>query len=86
MLYILINENNERRQNMSELGFKKLYAQIDMLSYSERIRLLDKIVQTLHTPAKSPKKESSDFSAAFGLWKDRDINIEEIRAKAWGRG
>ena len=63
---------------MSELGFKKLYAQIDMLSYSERIRLLDKIVQTLHAPAKSPKKESSDFSAAFGLWKDRNINIEEI--------
>ena len=71
---------------MSELGFKKLYAQIDMLSYSERIRLLDKIVQTLHAPVKSPKKESSDFSAAFGLWKDRDISIEEIRAKAWGRG
>ncbi|WP_296855777.1 hypothetical protein [Treponema sp.] len=46
---------------MSELGFKKLYAQIDMLSYSERIRLLDKIVQTLHAPAKSPRKETSDF-------------------------
>ena len=70
---------------MSELGFKKLYAQIDMLSYAERIRLLGRIVQTLHAPVKTRKKESSDFATAFGLWKDRDVSIEQIRAKAWGR-
>ena len=70
---------------MSELGFKKLYAQIDMLSYAERIRLLGRIVQTLNVPVKTRKKESSDFTAAFGLWKGRDISIKEIRAKAWGR-
>ncbi len=70
---------------MTELAFKQLSAQIDMLSYAERIRLLDKIVQTLHYPVKHPKKESSEFNAAFGLWKNRDISVEEIRAKAWGR-
>ena len=70
---------------MTELAFKKLSSQIDMLSYAERIKLLDKIVQTLHTPIKIQRKESSNFDAAFGLWKDRDISIEEIRAKAWGR-
>ncbi|WP_294430622.1 hypothetical protein [uncultured Treponema sp.] len=70
---------------MSELAFKQLSSQIDMLSYAERIMLLDKIVKTLHAPVKSPKKESSDFDAAFGLWKDREISIEDIRAKAWGR-
>ena len=70
---------------MSEFAFKQLSDKVEMLSYAERIRLLDKIVQTLHVPAKMPKKESSDFNAAFGLWKDRDITGKEIRAKAWGR-
>ena len=70
---------------MSEIAFKQLLAQVEMLSYAEKIRLLDKIVQTLHTSVKNHKKESSDFKAAFGLWKDRNISIEEIRTKAWGR-
>ena len=30
---------------MSELAFEQLSAQVDMLSYTERIRLLDKIVR-----------------------------------------
>jgi hypothetical protein len=70
---------------MSESGMNKLYSQIDMLSYSERICLLGKIIQSLHTPSKTVKTQSSDFSAAFGLWKDRDISVEEIRSKAWSR-
>ncbi|UTY32410.1 hypothetical protein [Treponema putidum] len=70
---------------MSELAFKQLSAQVDMLSYAERIKLLDKIVRTLHTPIKTHKREFSDFNSAFGLWKDRPLSIEEIRCKAWGR-
>ncbi len=70
---------------MSELGIEELYDQIDMLSYFERLRLLDKVIQTLHTPEKNTKKVSSDFSAAFGLWRDRDVSLEDIRSKAWGR-
>ena len=69
---------------MSELVFKKLSGQIDMLSYAEKIKLLDKIVRTLHTPVKTHKREFSDFNAAFGLWKDRPLSVEEIRTKAWG--
>ena len=70
---------------MSELVFKKLSGQIDMLSYAEKIKLLDKIIRTLHTPVKTHKREFSDFNAAFGLWKDRPLSVEEIRTKAWGR-
>ncbi|MGI5173886.1 hypothetical protein H0R92_09850 [Treponema sp. OMZ 840] len=70
---------------MSEQAFKQLSEQVDMLSYAERIRLLDKIVKTLHTPVKTHKREASDFNAAFGLWKDRDISVEGIRTKAWER-
>ena len=70
---------------MPKLVFEQLVAQVDMLSYSERIRLLDKIVQTLHTPAKVHKRDASDFGAAFGLWKDMDISVAEIRIKSWER-
>lgn len=70
---------------MSELVFKQVSAQVDMLSYAERIKLLDKIVRTLHTPVKTHKKAFSDFNTAFGLWKDRSLSVEEIRSKAWGR-
>lgn len=70
---------------MSELAFKQLSTQVDMLSYTEKIRLLDKIVKTLHRPVKTHKREFSDFNAAFGLWKDRPLSVEEIRTKAWGR-
>ena len=70
---------------MSELVFKKLSGQIDMLSYAEKIKLLDKIVRTLHTPVKTHKREFSDFNAAFGLWKDRPLSVDEIRTKAWRR-
>ena len=68
---------------MSTIPFEQLSAQVDMLSYTERIRLLNKIVQTLHTPIKIHKREAPDFDAAFGLWKDRDISVQEIRTKAW---
>ncbi len=71
---------------MSEYSFNLISSQIDMLSYSERVRLLDKIVRTLHVPAaRSVQKNGTDFSAAFGLWKDREISVESIRANAWER-
>ena len=56
-----------------------------MLSYTEKIKLLDKIVRTLHRPVKTHKREFSDFNAVFGLWKDRHLSVEEIRSKSWGR-
>lgn len=31
------------------------------------------------------KKIRAFFAAAFGLWKNRDVSIEQIRAKAWSR-
>ncbi|EDP72989.1 hypothetical protein [Hydrogenivirga sp. 128-5-R1-1] len=31
------------------------------------------------------KKGRPDFESVFGIWKDRDITIENIRKKAWGR-
>ena len=30
-------------------------------------------------------KGKPDFKSVFGIWKDRDITLENIRKKAWGR-
>lgn len=57
-----------------------------MLSYTERVMLLDKIVSTLRSPfTATVQKKKAETEAAFGLWKDRDITVETIRQKAWGR-
>lgn len=57
-----------------------------MLSYTERVMLLDKIVSTLRSPfTVTVQKKKAETEAAFGLWKDRDITVETIRQKAWGR-
>ena len=70
---------------MSDLALKKLTDEIEMLSFADRLTLLNKIVQTLQVPVKNVKKESTDFDAAFGLWAKRDISLPEIRQKAWSR-
>ncbi|MBQ7904959.1 MAG: hypothetical protein IJ361_04295 [Spirochaetaceae bacterium] len=70
---------------MSDVAFNDLLTQIDMLSYNERLRLLDRIVCSLYAPEKPVQKDSADFDLAFGLWKDREISVSEIRQKAWSR-
>lgn len=44
------------------------------------------IITVLDDPSEeSVSKGSADFDAAFGLWKDRESPLDEIRAKAWAR-
>ncbi len=31
------------------------------------------------------KQRKPDFESVFGIWKDRDITIENLRKKAWGK-
>ena len=71
---------------MSPLAYKELTDQINLLSFSDRVRLLEQIAQTLQIqdPPKV-KTDSSSFEKAFGLWRNRDIDLETIRKKAWGR-
>lgn len=36
-------------------------------------------------PVSILKKLYNTFATAFGLWKDRNISIKQIREKAWDR-
>lgn len=41
-------------------------------------------VQTLKIQEQPKEKTNSDaFEKAFGLWRNRDIDLETIRQKAW---
>ncbi len=33
----------------------------------------------------SESKKASDFRRLFGIWKDRDIQLSDLREKAWKR-
>lgn len=64
----------------------KLYSEIEMLSYSDRISLLNKLVSSIGlNRSKKAESSSENFEKVFGLWKDKDIDIENIRKKAWDR-
>lgn len=69
---------------MPEVVFNKMIAQVDTLSYFQRIALLKKLVSSFDTPQKTTKAAKAKFcNDAFGIWKDSDISIEKIRSKAW---
>ena len=71
---------------MTAIAFENLAKQIDMLSYSDRLRLLERIASTLHVQeAPAATNDSSAFDRAFGIWKSKDISLESVRQKAWGR-
>lgn len=71
---------------MSTTNIKQLSNEIEMLSYSDRLFLLRKIVNSFDSiEQKKTNGISNDFDKAFGLWKDNDIDVKDIRKKAWSR-
>ena len=81
-------KNNHFKQGhfMESSNVIRLYSEIEMLSYSDRISLLNKLLSSIgFNRSKKTKSSSENFDKIFGLWKDSDINIENIRQKAWSR-
>lgn len=71
---------------MATTNVKQLSNEIEMLSYSDRIFLLKKLVKSFDSiEHKKANVSASDFDKAFGIWKDNDIDIKDIRRKAWSR-
>lgn len=38
-----------------------------------------------HKPHSEPGKQKGDFRNLFGIWKNRNIELADLRKKAWGR-
>lgn len=71
---------------MSGVAFAKFEQEVEMLSYNDRIKLLEKIIKTLgFENNKKINTKLVDFDAAFGIWQDREVSLESIREKAWAR-
>ena len=71
---------------MTAVAFDNLTEQISMLSYTDRLRLLERIAQTLQIQdAHTAADVSPAFERAFGMWQSSDVSLESIRQKAWGR-
>ena len=71
---------------MTQATIDDLSNKINMLSFSDRLQLLEILAKTLQMDATSKKEnDSKDFDDAFGLWKNKDISINTIRQKAWVR-
>lgn len=72
---------------MYSMTFNRIAEEVDMLSYSERLSLLERIVKSFGVTEKNTAKiNASDLDCAFGIWSDSDINVESVREKAWNRG
>lgn len=71
---------------MTAVAFDNLTEQISMLSYTDRLRLLERIAQTLQIQDEHTTADVSPaFERAFGMWQSSDVSLESIRQKAWGR-
>lgn len=71
---------------MSEIAFNQFVNQIDMLSYSQRMTLLQKLVSSFSNQKESKGVKNTEIcNDAFGIWADSDISLEKIREKAWSR-
>ncbi|HDL65087.1 MAG TPA: hypothetical protein ENH12_06850 [Proteobacteria bacterium] len=42
-------------------------------------------IEVIPETEEAEEKGEGNFEDLFGLWKDRDISIDDIRAKAWAR-
>ena len=56
------------------------------LTFIEDLNYIEVVEEVSDTSTRPPAKETShpdDFMSLAGMWKDRDISAEELRAKAW---
>jgi len=42
-------------------------------------------IDNIKVEADKNKRKKPDFKSVFELWKDRDISLNDIRKKAWGK-
>ena len=63
----------------------KILSEIEQLSYSDRMRLVESIVRSIRLMEDRVPSEATenDLDALFGIWRDRDITLAGIRERAW---
>ncbi len=57
----------------------RIMTEVNALGEQEKALLLHKIERLINTS----DREDVPIEAVFGIWKDRDVTLENIRQKAW---
>ena len=62
----------------------KILSEIEQLSYSDRMKLVESIVRSVRLSEDRVPHEATEGNpeAVFGLWGDRDVSLAGIREKA----
>lgn len=66
-------------------SLEAMIAEVSSMPFSQRVRLLEVLVDSLKAEQQPGESSSKDFDNAFGLWKNREVSLADIRAKAWER-
>jgi hypothetical protein len=62
----------------------RIISEVNNLEENEKIVFFHKI-EEIYDSFESKENEDISIKSAFGLWKDRTINKEILREKAWGK-
>jgi hypothetical protein len=67
------------------MTISKILGEIEQLSYSDRMKLVESIVRSLRLREEHPSHGGTPDSPEelFGIWRDRSVTLAEIREKAW---
>ena len=63
----------------------KILREIEQLSYSDRMRLVESIVRSVRLRTNNAPDETTvdNPEVLFGVWRNRDVTLAGIREKAW---
>lgn len=70
-----------------QITISKILDEIEQLSYSDRMKLVESIVRSLRVHEEHVSHGETPVSpeAVFGIWRDRNVSLTDIREKAWLR-
>ena len=70
-----------------QITISKILDEIEQLSYSDRMKLVESIVRSLRLSEEHVSHGGTPDTpeAVFGIWRDRNVSLTDIREKAWLR-
>ncbi len=72
---------------MADPNTRRILKEIQQLSYTDRVKIIESVVRSLRLREDDgPKGRTNDApEELFGMWRDREVSLEEIRERAWHR-
>ena len=64
---------------------RKILSEIQQLSYSDRMKIVESVVRSLRLREDDAPngRANNGPEELFGIWRDRNVSLAEIRERAW---